>query len=499
MNDERAMYVAVDLGAGSGRVFLAGIGRGELTLEEVRRFTYPPRRLAGHLRWDARRIFDEVTAGLRQAGVRARELGRPVESIGVDSWGVDYGLLGADGRLVEDPVCYRDERTTGMMEAVFARVPRAEIFVRTGIQFLPLNTLFQLVAHVREGLPAAATRLLLVPDLVNAFLTGVAQTEFTNATTTQLLNAATGTWDEQIVETLGLPASFLTAIVPAGTVVGPLRGEIRAQTGLECGVVAPATHDTGSAVAGTSLEPGWAFISSGTWSLVGVERTGPLINPAVARQNFTNEGGVNNTTRFLKNIAGLWLLEACRKEWQATGRACDYDELLREAAEFDESAGLVFPDDPRFLNPPSMVEALSQQLKETGQRPSVEPPVLTRIILDSLALRYASALRTIESLTGSPIEGVRIVGGGSRNGYLNQATANATGKPVVAGPVEATVIGNALVQAVSAGRFESLAAGRAHVAARVQSRAFEPRPHAAWEQQKERYAAIEARYESAPA
>ncbi len=495
MNDDRSMYVAVDLGAGSGRVFLVGMGAAELTLEEVRRFTYPPRQADGHLRWDARRIFDEIAAGLAAVGTRARELGRPVESIGIDSWGVDYGLLDAEGRLVEDPVCYRDGRTNGVMEQVFARMPRAEIFERTGIQLLPINTLFQLFAHVREGLPAAAARLLMIPDLVNAFLTGVEQAEFTNATTTQLLNAATGTWDAAIIDSLGLPARLFPSVVAPGTDVGALRDDLRSHAGLECArVVAPGTHDTASAVAGACLEPGWAFISSGTWSLVGVERMGTLIDREVSRENFTNEGGVNGTTRFLKNVAGLWLLEACRKEWQAAGIVCDYDRLLGEAAALDVTPGLVFPDDPRLLNPPSMVEALTQQLRETGQAPEGAPAALTRIILDSLASRYTSVLSAIERLTGQPVDAIRIVGGGSRNAYLNQATATASGKPVVAGPAEATVIGNALVQAVTAGRFHDVASGRSHVAARVRSVSFQPEPHPAWDRNRARYASIEARY-----
>jgi len=489
MTDDR-LYIAVDLGAGSGRVFLAGVGQGELLLEQVRRFTYPPRHADGHVRWDARLIFDETVAGLAQACERARALGRVVESVGVDSWGVDYGLVDAGGRLVEDPVCYRDAKVAAMEQA-FERMPRAELFARTGIQVLPFNTVFQLFAHVGRGLPGSAARLLLIPDLVNAFLSGVERTEFTNGTTTQLLSAATGQWDPYTAERLGLPAHLLAPIVPAGTVLGPLRPEVSAATGLHCRVVVPATHDTGSAVAGIPLQPGWAYISSGTWSLAGVERTENLISEDVARDNFTNEGGAYGTVRFLKNIAGLWLLESCRREWQAAGQACGYDELLGAAASIAESPSLVFPDDPRFLNPSSMIDALGQFMKETGQPQPTEPAVLARVILDSLALRYASVLRRVERLTGSSIEGVRIVGGGSQNTYLNQATATATGKPVLAGPVEATVIGNVMIQAVTAGRFDSLASARRHVAAHVQVRAFEPRPGASWDRQRQRYAAIE--------
>jgi len=472
-------------------VFLAGASPGELLLEEVRRFHYPPREVGGHLRWDMARIFAEIEAGLGAAGERARALGRPVASIGVDSWGVDYGLLDAGGRLVEDPICYRDPWTSDIAPDVFARVPRAEIFARTGIQFLPFNTLFQLEAHRRAGLPAAARRLLLIPDLVNHRLTGRAVTEYTNATTTQLVAAGSGQWDRALAERLSLPAELLGEIVPPGALLGPLTPERAEALGLPgVQVVAPGTHDTASAVAGAPLEDGWAYISSGTWSLVGVERASPLVTADAGRANFTNEGGVEGTIRLLKNVMGLWILERCRSEWEAEGTPAGYDALLREVAALDVSPGFVFPDDPRLLNPPRMQAALAQQMRETGQAVPATPAALARVVLDSLALRYASVLRTIESLTGRAIAGVRIVGGGGQNAYLNQATADASGRPVVAGPVEATVIGNVLVQAVTAGRFASLAEARRHVAATLQPRRFEPRPLA--EGLARRYAEVEA-------
>ena len=487
------LYVAVDLGAGSGRVFLAGVGPGELRLEEARRFRYPARVAAGHLRWDAARILEEVEAGLRAAGARARELGRPVASVGVDSWGVDYGLVDGDGRLVEDPICYRDARTTGVPARVFARLSRAEIFARTGIQTLDFNTLFQLYAHVQEGVPRAARRLLLIPDLVHLHLCGRALTEYTSATTTQLVSAEGREWDRRIVERLGLPGHLLGDIVPAGTDLGALRPG--AEPGLEeVRVVAPATHDTASAFAGAPLADGWACISSGTWSLVGVERTSPLVDAEVARANFTNEGGASGTVRFLKNVMGLWILERCRQEWEEAGLATGYDRLLAAAAALGRSPGLIFPDDPRLLNPPRMEAALAEQMAETGQACPSEPTALARVILDSLALRYASVLRTIEALTGQALTGVHVVGGGAQNEYLDQATADATGRPVRAGHVESTAIGNVLVQAVAGGRFRSLAEARAHVADRVASPTFEPRPSPAWEEAARRYADLEARY-----
>lgn len=492
MNDE-ALYIAVDLGAGSGRVCLAGVAPGELLLEEVRRFRYPPSKSLGHLRWNLSQIFAEIKVGLRDAGARARELGRQVLSIGVDSWGVDYGLINAAGELIEQPICYRDERTRDTMNQVFSRLPSEEIFKRTGIQFLLFNTLFQLYEHERAGIPETAVQLLLIPDLINFFLTGRAVTEYTNGTTTQFVNAESETWDWEMLERLELPAALLADIVPAGTDLGPIRSALAQELGLEgVRVNAPATHDTGSAVAGAPLQEGWAYISSGTWSLVGVERDRVLINAEVARENFTNEGGGFGTIRFLKNVMGLWILEACRKEWGASGLAVDYDILLRPVEANSDGGVQIFPDDPRFLHPLSMLKAIAQQLAERDERLPRDAPAISRLILDSLALRYASVLSAIARLTNEKCKGVQILGGGSQNDYLNQATANATGLPVLAGPVEATVIGNVLVQAIASGRFRSLAEARRHVAGNVDVREFSPLALPAWEEAKRRYAKIES-------
>jgi rhamnulokinase len=501
--------IAVDLGAGSGRVFLAGLKADELLLEEVRRFHYPPRRLGGHLRWDLSRILEEIKAGLRAASIRAEELGWRIQSIGVDSWGVDYGLIDAAGGIVEDPVCYRDERTTGVMEQVFTQLPREEIHARTGIQFLSFNTIYQLFAQEQTGFPAKAERLLLIPDLINFLLTGKAVTEYTNATTTQLVNAETGLWDQYLIERLNLPARLFTEIVPAGADLGPLKSELVQELNLSgVRVIAPATHDTGSAVAGTPLADeceGWegcegrAYISSGTWSLVGVELNQPLINSEVAHLNFTNEGGAFGTFRFLKNVMGLWILESCRREWKEQGLVVDYDVLLNELDDNHDlnKNMLLYPDDVRFFNPQNMIAAIVEQLAECGQTISAEPRALTKAILDSLALRYASVIRSIERLTGMIINGVQIVGGGSQNNYLNQMTANATGKPVLAGPVESTVIGNVMVQAVATGRFSTLSEARHYVAGHVSLRRFEPQASAGWSDLAgitQRYAEIEARF-----
>ena len=440
-------------------------------------------------------ILGEIKAGLRDAASRARQLGRKVRSIAVDSWGVDYGLIDAGGQLIESPICYRDKRTEGVIEEVFKRVPREEIFGRTGIQFLPFNTLFQIAAHARAGVPPAAQTLLLIPDLINYFLTGRRVCEYTNATTTQMLNAHTGQWDGELLNRLGLPGHLLPQIVAAGSEVGLLRPDLATEFNMDAvSVVAPATHDTGSAVAGAPIPAGWAYISSGTWSLVGVEKDEALINGEVARQNFTNEGGAFGSIRFLKNVMGLWILESCRKEWQQSGVTVDYDALLRDVEMLEDWPALIFPDDQRFLNPTSMLEAIASQLSETNQAMPSEPPSIAKVILDSLAFRYASVLRAIQSLTGQWIEGVRIIGGGSQNRYLNQVTANATGLPVVAGPVEATVIGNVLVQAIAAGRFASLNEARGYVAENVPSQNFLPQTTSDLERAANRFAQIEARF-----
>ena len=490
-----SLYIAVDLGAGSGRVFLAGVASNELQLEEVRRFHYPPRESDGHLRWDLNKILGEVKTGLREAGERADELQRPVRSLGVDSWGVDYGLIDAQGRLLEDPICYRDKRTERRMELVFEQMPRQEIFAHTGIQFLPFNTLFQLHAHTQAGISDRARRFLLIPDLINFFLTGRAVTEYTNATTTQMLDAGTDTWDSNMLARLGLPTTLLAEIVPTGTDLGAVKPEISRELGLEeVRVVAPATHDTGSAVAGAPLQDGWVYISSGTWSLVGVERDSVLINTDVARHNFTNEGGAFGTIRLLKNVMGLWILESCRKEWAQSGEDISYDRLLDQVEAIGSCPALIFPDDPRLFNPPKMLEAISEQLGENEQPVPTAPAVLAKVILDSLALRYASVVRTIGELTKQKIRGVQIIGGGSQNYYLNQATASATSLPVLAGPVEATVIGNVMAQAIAAGRFESLERARQHVTQNVSLREFAPRHSLVWLEASQRYSAIESRY-----
>jgi len=488
-----ALHLAIDLGAGSGRAILGGAGPDGLTLEEVHRFRYEPETSAGHLRWPFARILEGIKDGLGRAHVVAA--GTPISTVGVDSWGVDYGLLDAGGSLLEDPVCYRGGRTEGEMERVLRKVPREEIFHRTGIQFLHLNTLYQLHVHVGEGLPAGVRRLLMIPDLCHHALCGSTTGEYTDASTTQLLDVRTRSWADDLFSRLGLPRELMPELVAPGTELGELKPALQKELGVgPLRVLAPASHDTASAVAGTPLEPGWAYVSSGTWSLVGVERETPLVNDAVARANFTNEGGVFGTIRFLKNQMGLWILEQCRAEWAERGLPTDYEELLAAVASLDDVPGLIYPDHPRFFNPGSMIGEVQGALAEGGQEASEDPARLAKVILDSLAFRYASVVGTIAELTGDAVPGIHIVGGGCRNDYLNQATADASGRPVLAGPAEATATGNLLLQAISSGRLGSLAEARSVVAGAIRPRRFEPRARPGWEDAAAEYREIEERY-----
>jgi rhamnulokinase len=493
-------HLAIDLGAGSGRAILGRVEVDGLTLREVHRFSYEPQLRDGHLRWDMERLRRALADSLGHAGRATGLLGGTLSSVGVDSWAVDYGLLDAGGCLLEDPICYRDARTSasagtgaGVMDAVFARVPRDEIFRRTGIQFLPFNTIYQLAAHAREGLPPRAARLLMMPDLCHQELCGSRVGEFTNASTTQLLNLRTGQWDDELFARLALPRELMPDLVQAGDALGMLRPALQAAADVgPLRVIAPATHDTGSAIAGAPLAPDWAYISSGTWSLVGVERTAPLVGDEVARANFTNEGGACGTVRFLKNVMGLWIVESCRREWERGGLRIDHDDLLERVAAIDAFPGFIFPDDPRFFNPASMTAELRTSLRESGQAVPDDPVRLMKVVLDSLALRYASVLATIERLTGCALAGVHVIGGGARNAYLNQATADAANRPVRAGPVEATAAGNVTIQAIACGEIASLAEARQrqrsgdHVIAE-----FAPRRARAWAAAAARYAELE--------
>ncbi|MGE0377124.1 MAG: rhamnulokinase family protein [Planctomycetaceae bacterium] len=455
------VYLAADLGAESGRVIAGRLAGGRVALDELHRFPSGPVHVAGTLRWDVLRLWSEIQDGLAKAATR---FGDQIVSVGVDTWGVDYVLLSAQDELVGQPYHYRDARTQGVMEQAFDRVPRAEMFAQTGLQFLPFNTLFQLVAmqlHDAEWL-GVADRFLMMPDFFHWLLCGSRVVEFTNATTTQLLSAADRQWAGDLMRKFELPPHIFPEIVPPGTKLGSLRAEIASRTGLErVDIVAPATHDTGSAVAAVPTtqtgRANWAYISSGTWSLIGVEIQDAILTPEALAQNVTNEGGIDGTYRLLKNVMGLWLVQECRRSFERAGRTYDYATLTKAAAAAEPFRSLVDPDHESFLTPDDMAEALRRRCQATGEPVPETDGQLIRCALESLALKYRRVLEGIERLTGERVETIHVVGGGSKNELLNRFTAGACDRRVIAGPAEATALGNVLVQARTAGDIGTLA------------------------------------------
>ncbi|GDY02205.1 carbohydrate kinase [Planctomycetota bacterium] len=460
---QESAYLAIDLGASSGRVMLGHVRSGTLALHELHRFTHEVHHAEGHERWSFAALLQELEQGLIAAARQTIVPLQMIRSVGVDAWGVDFGLLDATGRLLGDPVCYRDRRTEEVLGPLFALVPRAELFQRTGIQCMPINTIGQLLAQHRAGeWPAAARHLLMIPDLVHHWLCSSTQCEVTNASTTQLLSATTRSWDQELLTRIGVTNLVMPQLVPAGTRLGTLREDLAARTGLPpIAVVAPGTHDTASAVAGTPISDGYAFLSSGTWSLVGVESKDVVLGKAALQRNVTNEAGVYGTNRLLKNVMGLWLLESCMKRWREQGRPQTYADLEQALLPLSASSIRIDPDDPRLLHPPDMEAAIEAQLRERGHPPVDDPVQLCHVILTSLAQRYAEIICWLPELVGHPIRGVHIIGGGSRNQVQAQLTADLTGLPVIAGPVEATALGNVLVQAIAFGTFENLTEARA--------------------------------------
>jgi rhamnulokinase len=478
-----AHFLAFDLGAESGRAIVGRLRAGLLEVSEVHRFSNDPVDQKGSLHWDILRLWLEMRRALdKLAAIR-------LESIGVDAWGCDYALLGEQGDLLENPYHYRDRRTDGIMEVVFERVPAEEIYATTGIQFLPFNTLFQVVAATRNTprLIDAARTLVTIPDLFNYWLTGRLTSEFTIATTTQFVDARSRSWATKLLSNLDVPSRLLPPLVEPGAVLGYVRADVSSATA-GAPVVAPACHDTGSAVASVSAGGESAFISSGTWSLLGTELDAPVITPRSRELNFTNEGGVCGTTRFLKNIAGMWLLQACRRTWAEGGHSFGYEELLR-AADNDRYAfqSLFDPDHPSFLHPPSMLVAIADYCRETGQVVPDSPGAFTRAILESLAFKYRVVLESLEQLTGQRITQIRIVGGGSRNRLLNQFAADATGRTVVAGPAEATALGNLAMQMVATGAVSSLGESRGIIERSFPVERFAPAAPDRWDSHYRRF------------
>ncbi len=472
-------HLAIDLGAESGRLILGTLNDGLLSLKEVHRFPTGATRAGDELHWDIPRIFGEVETGLRAAGA----MGLPIASASTDSWGVDYLLLRADGSLISPTYHYRDPRTELGVAAAHARVSWPEIFAESGVQFMLLNTLYQLAAETPERLGQAA-QLLLIGDAFNHHLSGVARAEVTLASTSMLYNPRMRGWSRVLQQRLGLPERLFPELVPAGTPLGPLRESLARAAGLSgVEIVATCSHDTGAAVAAVPAQgEGWAYLSSGTWSLMGVERPEPVLTDTARELNFTNEIGFANTVRLLKNISGLWLVQECRRAWSAAGRDFEYATLSRLATEARPFVSLINPADPCFHAPDDMPARIAAHCRDHGEPVPADEGAMLRCIFESLALLYRRTREQLEQITGSPISRLHIVGGGSKNVLLNQCAANALQVPVVAGPVEATAAGNLLVQAQALGRLRTLADLRTVVRNSFDVTTFEPRDGAAWEQ-----------------
>jgi rhamnulokinase len=483
-NLHRSAYLAIDLGAESGRAVLADLQSGTLTKKEIHRFSNLPMESRGSLRWDVPRLWFEIRKALNSLE------GGKLAGIGVDSWGVDYALLGEHGQLLENPYHYRDHRTEGVMEEVFRKVPREEIYRVTGIQFMPINTLYQLYAAHRDtpSIVAAAKQLVTIPDLFNYWLTGKIACEFTNATTTQMVDPVQRIWARDLMRRSGLRDDLPAPIVQPGTIMGPLLPNVVSNSSVaRTPVIAPACHDTGSAVAAIRARDGTAFLSSGTWSLIGTELDAPVLTLEALKLNFTNEGGVNGTTRLLKNVMGLWILQGCRNCWSAQGKNSSYEHLVALATLEPGFAHFVDPDDELFLRPLDMPGAINQFCFKTHQPTPSTAGAYVRCIFESLAMKYRLTLRNLEEVCGHRIDQVRVVGGGSKNRLLNQITADATGRRVLAGPAEATALGNIAIQILATGEASSLEEVRAMVDRSFPTEIFEPSDTDKWEQHFQRF------------
>jgi rhamnulokinase len=464
-------YLACDLGAESGRVMLGTLAEGRLELEEVHRFENRPLKAGASLHWNIPALWEGLKAGL--AKVSARQM--PIASVSTDSWGVDYLLLDEKGAIINPTFHYRDPRTQKGVENALARLEWKSIFAETGIQFMVLNTIFQLAAEPRERLERAH-QVLSIGDGFNHLLGGRAVIEESMASTFQLYNPRTRAWSDSLLTALDLPRRLFPPIVPSGTRIGPLNSVLAAAPGLRgAEVVASCSHDTGAAVAAVPAAGGsWAYLSSGTWSLMGVEWPKPILNDACRELNFTNEIGYGGSVRLLKNIIGLWLLQECRRDWAGRGQAYEYDQLIQFARQAPPFVSLINPADQRFLSPDDMPARIQGFCRETGQAAPETPGAMTRCILESLALLYRRTLLQVEELIGQKVERLHIVGGGSKNDLLNQFTANSLQLPVVAGPVEATAAGNVLIQAMTLGHLPSLAAAREVVRDSMSVRTISP-------------------------
>ena len=467
------VYLAADFGGGSGRVIAGWLEDGQLRMEEVHRFGNRQVRLGDHVYWDFPALFEEMKTGLKKAAAK----GYKVSSIGIDTWGVDFGLIDRDGQLIGNPVCYRDARTSGMVEEMFKTLNPREHYATTGIQVMEINTLSQLLSIKGTAQLESAKHLLFMPDLFSYFLTGKATNEYCIASTSELLDAKKRTWSWETIKALGLPEHIFGEIIMPGTVRGTLRPDIAQETGLgEIDVVAVGSHDTASAVAAVPAiesDATLAFLSSGTWSLLGVELPEPILSEEARKAEFTNEGGVGGRIRILQNITGLWILQRLMAEWEERGEKQSFSQLLPEAEKACINS-IIPVADATFMNPVSMEKAIYDYCKNSGQQVPVTKGEITRCLLQSLAHKYKDAISGVNDLLPEPIKRLHIIGGGSQNELLNQLTANALGVPVWAGPVEATAMGNILVQAMAAGEIADLDALRDIVRHSVTPKVFKP-------------------------
>ncbi len=481
-------FLAFDFGAESGRAIAGILKEGRITLEEVHRFPNKQININDHIHWDIFYLFDEIRMGLHLAAKAGHS---DIESIGVDTWGVDFGFVNKNKEIAGYPFAYRDSRTNGIMGKVFEKIPAREIYRRTGTQIMQINSLYQLYSAKLSGDKnlTEGNKLLFMPDLFNFFLTGEMRSEYTIASTSQLLNINTRIFDDEIFRSLNLPKEITVPLIQPGNIVGKLREEIADSSGIRnADVIAVGCHDTQSAIAAIpAAENDWAYISSGTWSLVGVELPEPIISDEAMKKNFTNEGGVYDTITFHSNVMGLWLLQELRKGFEKKGGKIDYDKLMNIANEAEEFRSIINPDDAAFLNPEEMSAAIRGFCFRTKQPSPESKGEHVRCVLESLALKYRKVIKQIERMTGKRIEKIQIVGGGSRNNLLNQFTADACGVPVAAGPVEATALGNILVQAVARGKIESIGRGREIIADSFPVRLFLPEDNAKWDKAYQKF------------
>lgn len=482
-------FMAVDLGATSGRTILGSVEHGQLIQREFTRFPNRITQLGGHFYWDIYALYAEIIHALRQAA----DQGITLRSIGIDTWGVDFVCVGKDGNLLRNPYSYRDPHTEGIMEEFFKKVPKEEVYSRTGIQFMNFNTLFQFAAmrKHRDSALEAADKVLFIPDALAYMLTGEAVCEYTILSTSQMLDPRTGRIDPVLMEAVGLkPEQFGRYVNPCDQ-VGTLTPEVQKMTGLgPVPVVAVAGHDTGAAVAAVpAQDERYAYLSCGTWSLLGIETKNAIISKESYDYNFTNEGGIEGTTRFLKNICGMWLLERCRQEW--TDAPANVNEINDQAMEAKPFRSLVNPDDPRFANPESMVLAIQDFCRETGQPVPEDYRQMARCIFESLALRYRQVLEYLKELAPFPIERLHVIGGGTYNHYLMQMTADSIELPVITGPVEGTAIGNIMLQAKAAHLVEDIYQMRHIIADSIETATYQPAHSAEWDKAYERFINIQ--------